>query len=82
MTLTNFTIFKAYRLYPVVVGKRAAKPLESVFEHRDLDSVVNNALACHLCDPGSNPGQGMWQGSGRRLGSVVFPGFSGFLYLV
>ena len=35
-----------------------------------LDSVVDNALACHHGDPGSNPGQGMWQGSGRpsRLG--------------
>ena len=30
-----------------------------------LDSIVDNALACHLCDPGSNPGEGMWQGSGR-----------------
>ena len=40
-----------------------------------LDSVVDNALACHLCDPGSKPGQGMWLGSGRpsRLGGI-FPG--------
>ena len=22
-----------------------------------------SALACHRCDPGSNPGVGMWQGS-------------------
>ena len=26
---------------------------------RGLDSVMDNALACHRCGPGSNPGQGM-----------------------
>ena len=38
-----------------------------------LDSVVDNALACHLCGPGSNPGQGMCLGSGRpsKVGSSV-----------
>ena len=30
-----------------------------------LGGLVDNALACHLCDPGSNPDQSMWQGSGR-----------------
>ena len=41
-----------------------------LYMYRRFDSVVDNALACHHCDPGSNPGQGMWQGSGRpsRLG--------------
>ena len=38
-----------------------------------LDSVVDNALACHHCDPGSNPGQGMWQGSGRPSRFGGFP---------
>ena len=38
----------------------------------DLDRVVDNALACH-CDPGSNPGQGMWQGSGRPSRFGGFP---------
>ena len=28
-----------------------------------LDSAVVNALACHRCDSGLNPGVGMWQGS-------------------
>ena len=26
-----------------------------------LDSVVDNALACHFCGPGSKPRLGMWQ---------------------
>ena len=38
-----------------------------------LDSVVDNALACHHGDPGSNPGQGMWQGSGRPSRFGGFP---------
>ena len=38
-----------------------------------VDSVVDNALACHLCDLGSNPGQGMWQGSGRPSRFCGFP---------
>ena len=29
------------------------------------DRVVDRALAFHLCDPGSNPGVVMWEGSGR-----------------
>ena len=28
-----------------------------------LYGVVDNAIACHLCSPGSNLGQDMWQGS-------------------
>ena len=39
----------------------------------DLDNAVDNSLACHLSDPGSNPGQGMWQGSGRRSRFGAFP---------
>ena len=44
---------------------------------RGLDSAEVSALACHPCDPGSNPGVRMWQGSGRppppwfSLGSPV-----------
>ena len=38
-----------------------------------LDSIVDNALACHHGDPGSNPGQGMWQGSGRPSRFGGFP---------
>ena len=38
-----------------------------------LDSVVDNALACHHGDPGSIPGQGMWQGSGRPSRFGGFP---------
>ena len=38
-----------------------------------LDSVVDNALACHHGDPGSNPGQGMWQGCGRPSRFGGFP---------
>ena len=30
-----------------------------------LDSVVDNPLSCHLCSTGSNPGRGMWHGSGH-----------------
>ena len=47
----------------------------------DLDSVVDNTLACHLCGPGLNLGQGMWQGSSRpfRVGGFS-PRFSGFLH--
>ena len=37
-----------------------------------LDSVVDNALACHLCGLGSNPGQGMWQGSGRLFSPILW----------
>ena len=36
------------------------------------------ALAGHRCDTGSNPGVGMWQGSGRLSKVGDFPGFSGF----
>ena len=32
-----------------------------------------NTLACHHCDPGSNPGVGMWQGSGRSSKVGGFP---------
>ena len=32
---------------------------------RGLDSAVVKALACHRCNPGSNPVVGMWQGSDR-----------------
>ena len=38
-----------------------------------LDSLVDNALACHHGDPGSNPGQCMWQGSGRPSRFGGFP---------
>ena len=30
-----------------------------------MDSAVVKTLACQRCDPGSNHGDGMWQGSGR-----------------
>ena len=43
-----------------------------------LDSAVVKALACHRCDPGSNPGVSVV----ARPRSVVFPGFSGFLHHV
>ena len=43
------------------------------FNSFGLDSVVDNALACHHGDPGSNPGQGMWQGSGRPSRFGGFP---------
>ena len=51
----------------------------------NLDSVVDNALACHHCDPGSNCRVRIRvKACGRvvvaRPGSVVFPGFSGFLH--
>ena len=47
--------------------------LATLCDRYSLDSVMDNALACHLCDPGSNPGQGMWQGSGRpsRFGGFL-----------
>ena len=52
-------------------------PLRNLFPgvmvSRSLDSVVDNALACHHGDPGSNPGQGMWQGSGRPSRFGGFP---------
>ena len=38
-----------------------------------LDSAVVSALACHRCDPGSNPGVCMWQGSGRPSKVGGFP---------
>ena len=38
---------------------------------RGLDSAVVSALACHRCDPGSNPGARMWQGSGSGRPSKV-----------
>ena len=36
-------------------------------------SAVVNALGCHRCDPGSNPGVGMWQGSCRPSKVGGFP---------
>ena len=41
-----------------------------------------NALACHRCDLESNPGVGMWQGSGRPSKVGGFHGFSSFLHHV
>ena len=38
-----------------------------------LDSAVVYALDCHRCDPGSNPGVCMWQGSGRPSKVGGFP---------
>ena len=38
-----------------------------------MDSAVVNELACHRCDPGSNPGVGMRQGSGRPSKVGDFP---------
>ena len=38
-----------------------------------LDSAVVSVLACHRCDPGSNPGVHMWQGSGRQSKVGGFP---------
>ena len=38
-----------------------------------LDSAVVNTLACHRCDPGLNPGVGMWQGSGCPSKVCGFP---------
>ena len=37
------------------------------------DSVVDNALACHLYSPGSNLGQGKWKGSGSLSKLDGFP---------
>ena len=34
--------------------------------------VVDNALACHLCGPGSNQGHGMRQGSGHAPMQVLW----------
>ena len=34
---------------------------------------VAKALTCHLCGPGSNPGQGMWQDSGHSSKLSGFP---------
>ena len=42
----------------------------------DRDSVVDNALFCHLCALGSHLGQGMWQGSGRQSMVGSFLGVS------
>ena len=46
-----------------------------MFEHVvwGLDSAVVSALACHHCDPVSNPGVRMWQGSGRPSKVGGFP---------
>ena len=40
--------------------------------YRDLDSTVIKALACHRCDQRSNPGGGMWYGSGRQSKVIGF----------
>ena len=47
-------------LNPVITQTRPCNILQW-----GLDSAVVSALACHRCDPGSNPAVRMWQGSGR-----------------
>ena len=48
----------------IVVAYQRTRGNRSDRSDEGLDIVVDNAFACHLCGPGSNPAQGMSQGSG------------------
>ena len=80
LTSVNFKLNGVDNILYIDIGHWTEyRNLESCVGWGGLDSVVDNALGCHHGDPGSNPGQGMWQGSGRPS---RFPGFSGFLHHV
>ena len=62
-----------------LVADQSATSLLPLDDHQNQPAghlCVVNALACHRCDPGSNPGIGMWPGSGRSSkvgGCLRFP---------
>ena len=67
ITIDNF----AALFYCTLVDR--ASDCHSTLHSRDLDNAVVKALACHRCDPGSNPGVSMWQGKGRPSKVGGFP---------
>ena len=49
------------------------KRFKTANDSLNMGALVDNALVCHLCDLGSNRGQGMCQRSGRRSRFGGFP---------